>query len=247
MLDAERANRRDAARFVYREEIRFRQMLADGTTRRDSRVTYEVSMLEGEPYHRRVAVNGEPLAAELAELEERRMREVEAFRRVTPYDERRRAHFAAEEERFKIDSRLVLEHHELRLLGETVVEGRKAWLVEAVPRRGTPKPKRRSEWSLSQKIRYTIDQETAFPMHVEAEQLFDVDVAMKGSLTILDYHQVEGVWLIYTIESRGTRKTGRQKLTVVTEQTYSAYKRFSADSVLIFEDEESRQRPPKQD
>jgi len=240
MLTAERVNRRQAAPFVFREEIRYRITLPDGTLRRDNLVTYEVTLLEGEYYHRRVAINDRPLEGPLAELEERRFREVEAFRRNTPIEERRRRHFAAEEERFRIDSRLVLQHHDLTLSGSETIAGRPCWIVSTLPRKGTPKPRTRSEASLAQRLDYWIDKETAIPLRVQAEFLQDLRGTPKGTRATLQYIQVEGVWLLQRVDILARVKSGRQWIEDTTEQVYSNYRRFAAASVLIFEDD-----PPK--
>jgi len=240
MYEAERNNRRQATRFVYREDIRHLETLPDGSTRRKNWITYEVTILEGEPYHRRVALNGQPLPPAEAQLEESRYQKVAAYRRATSFEERRQHHFAAEENRFKFDTRLVVDNHDLKLLGDAPLLGRDTWVLEATPRRGTRKPKTRAEWSLSQKLRYWVDKQTAVPLQVEAVQLYDYDTSRKGTTTLVVYTEVEGVWLTERIDSRGIRKIGRDKVITETDQRYSNYRRFRADSTLLFEDEPPR-------
>lgn len=235
MVAAEKANRREAAHYVYREDIRYTQRTANGQLRRESRSAYEVTILEGETYHRRTEQDGRPLSpAEQAE-EEKRYREVEKYRRETPVEERRRRYFAAEENRFKFDSALVLSNHTARLAGEEVYGGRACWVVEAEPRKGTRKPKRRSEWSLSQRLRYWIDKETHFPPRVVATQLADFDIARQGTVTEVTSSRHDGVWLMERIVSEGKRKIDGQMLTVRTEQTYTNYRRFTTTTNLLFE------------
>lgn len=233
LVSAEAANRRLAEQFVYREDVRQTLSSADGTTLELSWITYEVNMLEGEPYHRRVAMAGRPLPPEQEELERRRYHEVEAWRRSTPLEERRRQRFAAEENRFKIDHRLVVEHHVARLVGEGELGGRKVWFVLATPAKGTPKPTRRAEWSLSQSLKYTLDQETGMALEVEAVQLYTFDSALKGAVTTVTSTEVDGAWLPAKTESRSVRN----KSTHLTTQTYTNYKRFRATSTLLVEPE----------
>lgn len=240
MYEAERENRRQATRFVYREDIRYLESFPDGTTRRKNWVTYEVTIVEGEPYHRRVSFNGEPLSAAEAALEEARYQKVVAYRRATSLEERRQRYFAAEENRFKLDTRLVLDNHDLRLLGDAPLLGRDTWVLEATPRRGTRKPRSRAEWSLSQKLRYWIDKQSAVPLQVEAVQMYDYESSRKDTTTRVNFTEVEGVWLTERIDSRGMRKIGRDKVVTETDQRYSNYRRFRADSILLFDE------PPKQ-
>ena len=231
LVTAEAANRRHAEQFVYREDVRQTLSAPGASPREISWVTYEVNMLEGEPYHRRIAMAGKPLPPEQDELERRRYREVEAFRRKTPLEERRGQRIAAEEDRFKFDHRLVLEHHDARLLGEGELRGRKVWFVEATPARGTPRPARRSEWSLSQSLKYALDQETAQAVEIEALQLYTFDSASKGTVTTVVCTAIDGAWLPQMIES----KTRQRKATLQTTQTYTNYRRFRATSTLLIE------------
>jgi len=234
MAAAEKENRKKAAFFVYREDIRSTETLPDGHMVREIKATYEVSILEGEPYHRRISFSGRPLSPEDEAAEEKNYREVENYRRNTPIEERRKRFFAAEESRFKIDSALVVEHHDATLLGEETIGGRRCWIVETKPRKGTPKPKRRSQWSLSQRIRFWIDQESYFPIRVVAEQLYDFDNARKGTLTEYTQRYEDGVWLLHRIDSQGKVKENGQTIAYRTEQDYSDYRRFSASSTLMF-------------
>lgn len=238
MAAAEKENRRKAAFFVYREEIHYTEQFSDGAFRRNSRAVYEVSILEGEPYHRKIEQDGQPLTGVDEAYEEKRYREVEKFRRETPPAERRRRYFAAEENRFKIDSRIVLENHTAVLAGEETIEGRRCWVVETEPRKGAPKPKRRSQWSLSQKLRYWIDQETRFPVRVVATQLFDFDSSRKGTVTEVVSGRMEGVWLWRWIRSEGTKKADGKKVVYRTRQEYSMYRHFTTTTNLLFEPQE---------
>jgi hypothetical protein len=242
MHRAETENRRQAAYFVYREEIRFWETVEGGPVRSRDWVSYELTMLEGESYHRRVAINGHPLDPDEEEAEEKRYREVERYRRATPLEERRRKHLAAEERRFKIDTRIVMDFHDMKLLGEATHGGRKVWVVETMPRKGAPKPKRRSEWSLSQRLKYWIDEQTFLPLEVEAEQLFDFDSSRKGTVTRVTYKDVDGVSLLQRIHSSGVRKSGKLTVTAETDQTYSNYRRFRSESVLWFNDDPAAKR-----
>ncbi len=235
MAASEAANRRNSAYFVFREDIRYTEQLQDGSFRRDSTATYEVSILEGEPYHRRTMVDGKPLSPVDQAYEEKRLREVEEYRRTTPLAERRKRYFAAEENRFKVDSANVLAHHNASYAGEETWAGRPCWVVDTAPRPGAPKPKLRSQWSLSQKIRYWIDQETGFPIHLVATQLYDFMNSHKGTVTEISSSRHEGVWLLDRIHSEGARKSGGVKVIYRTDQRYSGYQRFRSTTNLIFE------------
>ena len=236
MADAEKRNRQDSAYFVYREDIRSSLGNVGRTPRQTNWITYEVTFLEGESYHRPVARDGRPLTPDQEESENRRFQQVSEYRHNTPVEERRRRHFAAEENRYKIDSALVVQHHDAQFLGTDKVRGRDVWLVSAQPRRGAPKPRRRAEWSLCQRLKYWIDQETHLPLRIEAEQIYDFDGTKKGSISRVETVAIEGVVLPESITSTSRRRSGRDQTTIITEQSYSVYKRFRAETVLLFVD-----------
>ena len=236
MADAEKRNRQDAAYFVYREDIRSSIANQGRPSRQTAWITYEVTFLEGEGYHRPVARDGKPLSPEQQATEDERMQQVSEYRRNTPIEERRRRYFAAEENRYKLDSALVVSYHDSKLLGADNVRGRDVWVVLTQPRRRAPKPKRRSEWILCQKTKYWIDQKTSLPLRIEAEQLYDYDSTRKGAISRVETVDVEGVLLPESITSTARRKSGRDQTSLITDQGYSAYKRFRAETVLLFVD-----------
>jgi hypothetical protein len=238
MRAAEEANRKQAAYFLYREDVHYVETSRTGTPLIDRTHTYEVTFLEGEPYFRLVEIDGQPLSQERQAEEDAQMRDVERYRKSTPMELRRRQYVAAEEDRYRIDSRLVVERMNLRFVGEDVAQDRKAWVLEATPKRGGPKPRRRSEWALSQRITYWVDQETYIPLRVEGFQLYDFGLKSKGTVTRLDFTPVEGVWLISRIHGVGASKNGDRTVKVNLEQRYSGYQKFRADAVLIFREPE---------
>ena len=235
MAAAEKANRRASAYFVYREDIHYTEQFPDGSFRRNTRAAYEVSILEGEPYHRKIEQDGEPLSAVDEAYEEKRYLEVRQFRRETPLEQRRKRYFAAEENRFKIDSGIVLQYHEVSFAGEDTFAGRPCWLLETTPRKGTPKPKRRSQWSQSQKLRYWVDKETSFPLRVVATQLFNFDSSRQGTVTEVVSTLTDGVWLMQSITSEGKRKMDGRMVTFRTVQRYSNYRHFTTTTNLLFD------------
>ncbi len=238
MHAAESTNRAQAARFVYTEDIRYKETLPDGSPRGTNWVTYEVTFVAGEPYSRMVAIRGEPLSPEVTEEEEQRYRKVEQYRLQTPLEERRRHYFSAEERRFKIDTALVLRYHQARFLGEQPLRGRDTWVVETWPKRGTPRPKRRTECAQDMRLRFWIDKQTHMPIHLEAEWLHDFDGAPKGAIVKSDLVLVDGVWLLQRIVVSGRRKAGKVYFTYENDQNYSNYKKFRADAKLLLDPQE---------
>jgi hypothetical protein len=227
-------NRRRSYNFVWREEILTRDYSHQGTLAAETTETFEVAFVEGETYHRHISRNGQALPPDLAAEEERRFREVAEWRRRTPYEERRRRHFEAEGRRLTLDLRLVADYHDARYVGEEVVRDRPAWILETRPRRGIPKPKSRRQWTFVLSSHLAIDQQTLLPIHMVYTQLKDFDGIEKDRRTEVVLAPVDGVWLVYRIVSVGPI-LGRKRETI---QDYSQYRRFTADTIIRFEERE---------
>jgi hypothetical protein len=236
-IAAERVNRDRAFNYVWQEQIVHLQFdTPQGPPARNSS-TYEVIYLEGESYHRLIARNGRPLAADEDAAERRRMEEVAEFRRNTPIEERRKRFITAEGRRLTFTYRLLTEHHALKIIGEETVKERKAWILEATPQHA-PKPRNRKEWAFVLQSRIWIDQQTLLPLRMQHTQTKDWDNIPAGSVTEVWFSAIDDVWLVSRILAR--QETLRDGVAQVrqTEQTYSNYHKFAADSIIRFQDPE---------
>ena len=234
-VDAERDNRHRAGNYLFREMIYYREGVPGGklSLRRSS--TYEVTFVEGEPFHMLVAVDGEPLSPEMERDEQKRLEQVAEYRRKTPIEQRRKKVISAEGRRFRIDLRLIGECHDARYAGEDTVMGRKAWVIETEPKAGTRKPKNRAEWALSQKCRYWIDQETLHPLKLISTQLYDWDDVKKDAQTESTWLRVDDVWLVASIQSTSMPQNHKPPVVLETDQRYSNYRKFSSSSAITYE------------
>jgi hypothetical protein len=229
--DAYDENRRRSYNFVWREELLTRNYSHQGTLASEQADTFEMTFVEGESFHRHIASHGRPLGPDLAAAEEGRFQEVAEWRRKTPYEERRRLHFEAEGRRFTLDLRLVADYHTAKYLGEETFHGRRVWILATEPRRGTPKPKSRRQWTLILAGRLAVDVETLLPIQMVYTQLKDFDGIEKGRRTEVTLGPVDEVWLVARIVSQGMVLGRRQE----TVQDYSGHRRFTAETVIRFE------------
>lgn len=234
---AVRGNRREAAFFVFQERVTHREWDAAGRLAASGETGYEVLMIEGEPYHRRVSRNGQALAGEELDEEDRRMRQVAEFRRRTSIEERRRRIAAAERRRLRFDVRTLSEQHLARFDGETECPTGPCLVLAVWPRPKAPKPRHPNDWTLALRGRIWLDRETRHPVRAEMEQAFDFYGQPAGSRTVFEYARVEGVWLIQRIHSSVSERRGRAVIRRETAQDYSGYQRFRADSVIVFREE----------
>jgi hypothetical protein len=232
---AESENRKRAANYLFREAIYYRESDPQGAMALRLWSTYEVTFLQGEPFHRLVALDGRPLAPEKAAEEQKRMEQVAAYRRKTPIEQRRKKQSAAEGRRFRIDSRLVDEWHEASLVGEDIIDGRRAWILETRPRHDAPRPKSRAEWTLAQQCKYWVDEETLHPIRLETVQLYDWEGVPKASVTETRWTRVDDVWLVSRITTDNSIQRGKSQVRTETDQQYSNYHKFGSETIITYE------------
>lgn len=234
-VQAERDNRSRAGNYLFREVIYYREGAGEAPLTLRRATVYEVTFVEGEPFHRLVELDGEPLTTEMEREEQRRLEEVIAYRRRVPLEQRRKKVIAAEGRRYRIDLRMIGEFHDATYAGEETIFGRKAWIIETEPKAGTPKPKNRAQWALSQRCRYWIDQQTLHPLKLISSQLYDWDGINKDTVTESSWQMVDDVWLVAGIRTRSQVRHDRAPSVQETDQRYSDYRKFSSSSAITYE------------
>ncbi len=98
--------------------------------------TYEDLMIDGWPYQKLVAENGEPLSQSRAEAEERRLECERAHREEEPPAQRKRevAAYLLERSQDHELMQQMIKAFNFKLLGQEVVNGRRCYVLEGTPR-----------------------------------------------------------------------------------------------------------------
>jgi hypothetical protein len=214
-VGAERSNTQRMARYLFREDVRQRYYDSRGKLTSDHSLTYEVLIIEGRPYHRRIAMDEVPLSPEDDAKEQERMERVAAERRGAPNKQT-----ASERRRRVVPYDQLGRLHQVKLAGEEIIAGRSCYVLQAEPRRGAKPRTRDEERLLRSEVRVWMDRQT----------LHRVRMALTGGEeTTFEFAQHDGdIWLISRILSR----TKQGKATLETEQVYSDYRRFSSESSI---------------
>jgi hypothetical protein len=233
-IEAERTNRDRAYSYVWQEQIVHRTFSPPGRLAERTSSAYEVLILEGEPYHRLVSRNGEPLSEAEEAGEREKMQQVAEFRRKTPMEERRKRWIAAEGQRLTFTYGLLTRHFRLAVNGEEELGGRRTWILQATPD-NAPKPRNRKQWVYVLACKLWIDQETLLPIRMELTQTKDWENIPAGTQTDIRFTLVDDVWLASRIYSRQQLERAGVGQVQETEQTYSNFRKFAADSVIRFQ------------
>lgn len=229
-IEAEDANRDRASAYLYTEDIKHRVVVGERTVESASQ-RYEVIFLAGQPYFRLVGRQGVPLDGDEEAAEIRRMETVAEERHAGQGSALSRA----ERPRISLVYGILPDSHEIHFLGEEQMDGRATWVVEATPKRRSGGGGLQEKETRVLRVKVWIDQETKLRVRQDGEATKRAGRLDKGA--VLSYRfapQADGVWLVRQIlfRTRAGGKRGSERYRE-TEQSYSNYHKFRADSVVL--------------
>jgi hypothetical protein len=227
--------------FLQRQEVR--ELDGSGKLKSTHTQTWDVTMLEGSPYQRRVARDDQPLSPNEQKKEEDKLRHsIEQRRKET--GEQREHRMADSERRRKRQHEPMKElpdAFDFRLAGEESLASGAVYVIDATPKPGY-KPKLRSAAYFPKvKARLWIDKNDYHWAKVEAETLdtisfggFLIRLAKGTRLAIEQAHVNQEVWLPKSVTVRATARVAlimsiRRELIM----TFSEYKKFQVDSRVV--------------
>jgi hypothetical protein len=140
--------------------------------------TYEVMMIEGSPYHRLVAVNGEPLTEQDQKNEGQKLQQAIAQRqRESP---RQRAQRIANYEKDRTRDHLMMEQlttaFNFSLVGEEKLGPHEVYVLQATPRPGYQPPNNEAKVLTGMQGRLWIEKQSFQWVKVEAEVVHPVSI-----------------------------------------------------------------------
>jgi hypothetical protein len=234
-LNFERAN--DYS-YVQHSERRF--LDKDGRVSKVESRTYDVMVIDGEPYTRLVAKDGKPLSESEARKEQEKLDRELARRRSEPPGERSR--WLSEQDKRRREEREFMQEipaaFSFRLAGQDTIEGHPVWVIEADPKPGYKGRAKRADLLVRFRGKLWIDQQDYQWVRVEAETIAPVRFGWilarldPGARLTFEQRRVhDEVWL----PSRARMQlAGRlalvRKLNVETEVVWREYRKFQTDS-----------------
>lgn len=140
--------------------------------------TYQVTIIDGTPYNRLIAVNGRPLSPDQSAAEQKKQEQVAAKRRAESADERqaRIAKYEKERERDNQMMAQLTKAFDFTLAGQHKVRGFSVWALKATPRPGYRPPNMQCQVLPGMQGELWIDQKTYNWVRVTAEVLHPVSI-----------------------------------------------------------------------
>jgi len=214
-----------------------------GNVESTKREAWETLMLDGQPYRRTLERDGKPLNPEEQRSEQKKLdrearrlsseRPAEKQRRMEDAERRRRREFAFLSE--------IPELFDLRLEGDSTVDGRPVWVVSGAPRLKAKAKSGDAKMLLKLRGRMWIDKATFQWARVEAETTDTISWGLflarlnSGAKMVFEQTEVNSeLWFPKRLLLTGSGRVGLiKRLAQDVEIEWSNYRKFSVDSKIV--------------
>jgi len=239
-VEQDRLNFRRANDYSYVQHTEQRELDEQGRVRKVESRTFDVIVIDGEPYQKLIARNGKPLGEAEARKEQEKLDRELARRRNE--DPARRSRRRSEEEKRRMEgrefAREIPEAFRFRLAGEERLEGRPVWIIDAEPKPGYRGKAKRADLLSKFRGRLWIDQQDYQWVRVEAETIAPVRFGWvlarldPGAKMVFEQRRVhDEVWLPSRAHIQlSARLALVRKLRGEVEVLWRDYRKFRTDS-----------------
>ncbi len=235
-----------ARNYTFHERDEERDFNKKGEMKSTKSKTYDITMLDGSHYQRLIARNDQPLSPKEERKEQRKLdKSIERMRKETP---KQRAKRRAKEEKRKAEERKwipeILNSFHFRLAGEETIDGIETYVVEADPKPGYKATFKKARFLTKLRGRMYIAKQDHAWVRIHAETIKKVSFGWalfrlgKGSVMEVNQRQInDEIWLVDRFRVRFKARLGLVKgFNREVVSTFSNYRKFSADSNVIFGD-----------
>ena len=219
-------------KFSFREDDTKSKIDSSGRVHVEQSKTFEVTMIEGTPYYRLIAMSNEPLSRTQQQQEQKKMN-AEIVRRQSESARERQTRLSkyrnarAEEHMLMEEMIAAFTFH---LIGEEPIEGTDCYVLDAVPNPDYHPSVERAKVLTGMKGRLWIDMAHYHWVRVRAEVISPVEFALfiakvkPGTSFELDQAPVGDVWLPKSfVETVNATVLGIYGMRTREEEHYSAY------------------------
>lgn len=231
-VNHDQANWQRAKDYTYVARSTVRQRDSDGNIKKTDQEAEEIFILYGEPYEKKIEKDGKPLSPEEQRKEQQKFdKEMAKRQNETPEQRRKRIEAFEKKRREQREfAREIPEAYNFRLVGEEVIAGRKAWIIDATPRPGYEPRNAKAAMLKKFKGRMWIDQQEYQWVRLDGEAIETVSWGLflarlaKGSKIFFEQVRVnDEVWM-------------PKQVKVDLDARIALIKRYQADIDIRFQD-----------
>ena len=228
--------------YTYTENEETRTLDKSGAVVKNERKTYDVVNLYGRPYRRMVGKDGRPLEGkEKQKADEEFDKEVRKREEETPEQRQKREE---EREKQRAEGRRFLQEipraYSFQIAGEETLDGMPVWVIDANPRPDFRSTVKRADLLKKVRGRLWIDKDSLQWVRVEAEVTepisfggFLAKLDRGAKLTFLQTRVNDEVWLPSKALARLDARLLVKRYRLVSETTWSGYRKFRVDSRVV--------------
>jgi len=205
--------------------------------------TWDITVLYGEPYSRLIQKNDQPLSEKDARKEDEKMDKFIAERKNESEEKRakREAKQKNEREEGRAFLRDVSNAYDFRIAGEEPVDGRPAWILEAIPRKDFHPTQPHADILPKLKGRIWIDKKEYYWVKAEAEAIDTISFGWflarvhKGSHFSFEQTRLnDEVWLLRRFYINASARLMLFKnMGIEQEDIFSNYKKFITGTKIL--------------
>jgi hypothetical protein len=242
-IQAEFAGVEATRNYTYLERQEERELDGSGKVKNLEVHTYDVTLMEGSPYRRLVAVNDKPLTPKEQQKEDEKLHLSNTARsqETEAQKQQRIADWRHKQERQREPLREIPEAYDFHILPDETLDGRAMWVIDATPKAGY-KPKLKSAFFFPKvKMRFWIDRQDFQAVKADMETLDTISwggilarLAKGDRLTYEKARVNDEVWL-----PKALRIVGSARVLLVKgyrgdiDISYSNYRKFSTESHVV--------------
>ena len=242
-IEIDKRNSEIARNYTFIQRQQQRDLDSNGRVKKVESDTYDVTLLEGSPYRRKIAHNDRPLPAKDQAKEEEKLRRSIEDRRKEPPEQRARRiqEWERKQEKQREPLREIPEAFDLKLAGQEKLDGVDTWVIDATPHPGYRPRSTSSSFFPKVKARFWIAKQDYQWVKIDMESLdtisfggFLIRMAKGSHLEFEAAHVNNEVWLPRRAVLKGSVRIALVKVLRgdVTFE-FSDYKKFQAESRVV--------------
>ncbi|MBS1858337.1 MAG: hypothetical protein JST11_23400 [Acidobacteria bacterium] len=242
-LEVDKHNSEVARNYTFVQRQQQRDIDSSGRVKKVESDTWDVTLLEGSPYRRKIAHDDKPLSAKDQAKEEANLRRsIEDRRKETPEQKARRIQeWRRKQDKQREPLREIPDAFDLKLAGEEKVDGVDAWVIDATPHPGYRPRSTTASFFPKVKARFWIAKQDYQWVKIDMVSLdtisfggFLIRMAKGSHLEFEAAHVNNEVWLPRRAVLKGSVRIALIKvLRGDISFEFSDYKKFQAESRVL--------------
>ncbi len=224
-------NRRESMAYTYEVDFRNRNLNPRGKLLTDYAARYEVIFVEGLPYRRLVEENHRPLSGLAAAQEAQRYDQTFAERSHMSLDQKR--DYLRRPWNVDVPLPQLIGLFNSTIVGEDIVEGRPAIIIESVPRPDAHPADEEERRALHKRVKLWIDREDLVASRIEATLVADDALMKSGTVARIDFERKGDTWLPTQSDVKFEAMAGTELVRGETLEENTDFRRFHVDVRLL--------------